>query len=57
MFSNFNESTAPVTIKKLNQEIKKSNDLYKIINERHSNSNKREHIGNGLIFSYAGHDT
>ena len=32
-------------------------DLSEIINERHSNNNKREYIGNGLIFSYAGHDT
>lgn len=58
MFNNYNPKTALNTIKDLNEEIKKANGpISDIINERHSNNNKREHIGNGLIFSYAGHDT
>ena len=58
MFYKYNPKTALDTIKDLNQEIKKSNGpISEVINERKSTTTKREHIGNGLIFSYAGHDT
>ena len=58
MFYNYNPKTGLHTIKDLNQEIKKSNGpISEVINERKSTTTKREHIGNGLIFSYAGHDT
>lgn len=58
MFYNYNPKTAPDTIKKLNREIRNSSGpISQVINERFPLNNKREHIGNGLIFSYAGHDT
>ena len=45
-------------IKNLTNEIKSSNGpISEIINKRRENKNKKEEIGNGLIFSYAGHDT
>ena len=45
-------------IKNLMNEIKSSNGpISEIINERRENKNRKEEVGNGLIFSYAGHDT
>lgn len=58
MFNKYNPKTVNSTIAKLMEEIKKSNGpISQVINERRNHNTKREHIGNGLIFSYAGHDT
>ena len=58
MFNKYNPRTVNSTLGKLMEEIKKSNGpISQVINERRNHNTKREHIGNGLIFSYAGHDT
>jgi cytochrome P450 len=58
MFSNYNPKTVNTTVNKLMDEIKNSNGpISKVINERQPKATQRENVGNGLIFSYAGHDT
>ena len=58
MFSNYNPTTVNTTVNKLMDEIKNSNGpISKVLNERQPKATQRENVGNGLIFSYAGHDT
>ncbi len=58
MFSNFELESGKKIISDLMQEIGKSHGpISEIINQRKCPMNRREHLGNGLIFSYAGHDT
>ena len=58
MFANSDFEEGKNVVKNLMEEIYKSNGhISEIINERKENKNRREEVGNGLIFSYAGHDT
>ena len=58
MFYDKNTEDKTEIIKDLNTEIKNSDGpISQVINSRRELKNDRETIGNGLIFSYAGHDT
>ena len=57
MFSNYDITNGKNIVKNILNQIKESNGpISEILNKR-INKNKREDVGNALIFSYAGHDT